>query len=274
MKHFKGIIATSQIDAHNEAISVDALNDLVERINSDYIPMGIEHDPRVPPKGRLVSARLVRLEDGEHGVEAIGEIFEAGDGTEMVSDGREIPLSKLEDGRLHIEFDRSYSDQEDQDIINEIGRLFSSKPREEIKKALDPLSILTIGGAFVLGAIATGFAKSMGSDAYDSLKAKTKKLLRKRKRDKGQEALLIFRFHVRTNDQDIEVEAILSNPSDEDIDAFFSSGMEQIDSWVSRHFDPSIGMRRITAEYANRELRLIFGVRKDAFPIIPKENRN
>ena len=164
MKHFKGIIGTSHVDAHNVVISVEALRDLVEQIKNNYIPMGTEHDPRIPPRGRFVSARIVTLEDGEYGVEGIGEIFEPGDSFELRNDGREIPLLRQEDGNLHIAFDRSYRDQEDQDIINEIARLFASKPQEQIKKALEPISILIIGGVFVLGGIASGFLGNVGAD--------------------------------------------------------------------------------------------------------------
>ncbi len=71
----------------------------------------------------------------------------------------------------------------------------------------------------------------------------------------------------------IEAEAILSNPTDEDIDAFFATGMKELDSMVSRYFEPNIGLRRMTAEFANKELKLIFCVRKDAVPMIPKENK-
>lgn len=134
---------------------------MVEQVNKQYIPMGIEHDPRIPPQGRLVSAKVVKLEDGEYGVEGVGEIFEPGDSYELKDDGREIPLHRQDADNLHIQFDRNYRDRDDQDIINELGRIFGSEPQEEITKSIDPINILTICGAFVLGGIATGFLENL-----------------------------------------------------------------------------------------------------------------
>ncbi len=128
-------------------------------------------------------------------------------------------------------------------------------------------------GGFALGGIAAGFLAKMGSNAYDSLKAKISKLLRKKKQEEDNEALLVFCFLVSTDDHYIEVEAVLSNPTDEDIDAFFASGINQLDPFVSRYFEPNIGLRRMTAEYANKELKLMFCVRKDAVPMMPNENK-
>lgn len=272
MKHFKGIIATSHVDRHNEVMPVETLETMVEQVNRQYIPMGIEHDPRIPPQGRLVSAKVVQLEDGKYGVEGIGEIFEQGDSYELKEDGREIPLHGQEADNLHLQFDRNYRDKEDQDIINEIGKLFGSKPQEEIKKALDPISILTVGGAFVLGGIASGFLGKIGSDAYDTIKSKIIKLLQKKVKEKEHESLLVFSFWVSKDVYHIEVEAILTNPTSDDIDAFFKSGLEQLDSLVLQYFDKNIGLRRITTKYENKKLSIMFGVRKDAVPIFPKED--
>lgn len=274
MKHFKGIIATSHVDAHNEVMPVETLETMVEQVNRQYIPMGIEHDPRIPPQGRLVSAKVVKLEDGEYGVEGIGEIFEPEDSYELKDDGREIPLHRQDDSSLHIQFDRNYRDQDDQTIINELGLIFGTEPQEEIKKSLDPISILTIGGAFVLGGIANGFLGKIGSDAYDSIKSRLSRLLRKKTQEKNHESLLIFRFWVSFEEHCIEVETILTNPMYEDIDAFFESGIRQLDPLVSQYFDSKAELRRMTAEYKNNELKLMFGVRKDGVPMFPNEDRN
>jgi len=272
MKHFKGIIATSHVDRHNEVMPVETLEAMVEQVNKQYIPMGIEHDPRIPPLGRLVSARVLQLEDGEYGVEGIGEIFEPGDIIELQNDGREIILHGKVKENLYLRYDRNYRDREDQVIINELSNLFGSEPKEEIKKSLDPISILTIGGAFVLGGIANGFLGKIGSDAYDSVKAKITKLLQKKAKKKEHEPLLIFSFWVSADGYHLEVEAILTNPTSEDIDSFFKSGLNQLDSLVSLYFDKKIGLRRIITKYENKELNLLFGVRKDAVPMFLKKD--
>ena len=202
----------------------------------------------------------------------IGEFFEQGDIYELKDDGREIPLHGQDVDNLHVQFDRNYRDQEDQDIINELGSLFGSEPQEEIKKSLDPISILTIAGAFALGGIANGFLSKMGSDAYDSIKSKITKLMQKKAKEKDHESLLVFYFWVSVDGYHIEVEVILTNPTSEDIDAFFISGLKQLDSLVLQYFDKNIGLRRITTKYENKKLNLMFGVRKDAVPMFQKED--
>jgi hypothetical protein len=273
MKQFKGILATSHVDAHNEIMPVETLEAMVNQINQQYIPMGIEHDPRIPPKGRLVSAKVVPLEDGEYGVEGIGEIFEPGDSYELKNDGREIPVHAIDDDKLHIQFDRNYRDEEDQEAITAIGELFDSKPQEELKKSIDPISILTLSGAFVLGGIANGFFGKIGSDAYDYLKGKITGLLnRKNAIQDKHEALLVFSFWVTTGPQGFEVEIILTNPSPEEIEHFLEVGMHQVDQFVSQYYSQYLGIRRMTYKYESNTLAIMHVVRKDAVPMFPKEN--
>jgi hypothetical protein len=147
-----------------------------------------------------------------------------------------------------------------------------SKPQQEIKKSLEPLSILAIGGAFILGGIANGFLGKIGSDAYDSIKSKITELFQKKAKEKKHEALLVFSFLISVDEYHIEVETILTNPTSEDIDNFLKSGLHQLDSLVLEYFDKNAGLRRITTRYENKELHLIFGVRKDAVPMFPEED--
>ena len=272
MKQFKGILATSHVDAHNEVMPVETLEAMVDQINRQYIPMGIEHDPRIPPQGRLVSAKVVPLEDSEYGVEGIGEIFEPGDSYELKNDGREIPVHAFDDDKLHIQFDRNYRGEEDQEAIFAIGELLDSEPQEEIKKAIDPISILTIGGAFVLGGIANGFFGKIGSDAYDYLKDKLKGLLnRKNAVQENHEALLVFSFWVSNGTQRFEVEVILTNPSPKEIEHFLEVGMRQIDQHVSHYYSEDLSIRRMIFKYESDSLIFMHGVRKDAVPMFPKQ---
>lgn len=272
MKHLKGILATSHVDLHDEIMPLQTLETMAKQINTHYIPMGIEHDPRIPPQGRLITAQVVKLEDGEYGVEGLGEIFEPGDSYELKDAGREIPIHKNRSkNKIEIGFDRNYRSQEDQEIIKEISKLFGSEPQEELKKALDPISIITISCAFLLGGLANGFLGKMGSDAFDAFKGKLKKLLKKKEEEKDHERLLDFRFLIEINGCTGEVETILTNPTDDDIDEFFEDGLKQLDSVVLEYFDPNIGLRKITLEYSNRRINLLFGIRKDAVPMFPKD---
>jgi len=70
---------TSHVDKHSEKMALSALEDLVDLVNKQYTPMGIEHDPRIPPVGRVLSAHIEELEDGEFAVDGIAEVFEEGE---------------------------------------------------------------------------------------------------------------------------------------------------------------------------------------------------
>jgi hypothetical protein len=54
---------------------------MVGLIRSAYLPMWNNHDPRIPPFGRVVAAEVRQLSDGECAVEAEIEVFEEGDST-------------------------------------------------------------------------------------------------------------------------------------------------------------------------------------------------
>lgn len=74
----KGIGATSHLDLHNCRLSKEMLEELVNNINNEKyaIRMGIEHDSSIMPIGKILSGKMLELEDGEYAVEIEQEIFE------------------------------------------------------------------------------------------------------------------------------------------------------------------------------------------------------
>ncbi|HEY9152739.1 MAG TPA: hypothetical protein VIN60_07630 [Anaerolineales bacterium] len=95
LMHAKIRMITTHIDKHNERFAPSALDDFVRSINQQYMPMGVEHDPRIPPIGRILSAHIEELEDGEYAVDGIAEMFESDKDIEFLDDGREIPVHDL-----------------------------------------------------------------------------------------------------------------------------------------------------------------------------------
>ena len=243
---------------------------LVDQINRSYIPIGIEHDPRIPPQGRVVSARLSVLDDGANAVETEMELFEPGDSIPLDNSLREIPVRDYDPNKLEISYDKNYRDQESQLLIQDIADLLGTSPQEEAKKSLDPLSVLTIAGAFLLGGIAAGFLNKLGADVWDTLKTKTKQLIDK-KREKVKDNLLLFEFSVPVAEQLIAARVILTNPSGEDIEDFFENGLRDLDEILVRYVDLNIGLKVIVFESSEGKLRVLFGVRKDAVPLFPAQ---
>ena len=273
MKYFKGIIATSHIDSQNEWMTFAALESMVEQINTQRIPMGIEHDPRIPPQGRAVSAQLEQLDDGEFAVVAISEVFEEGDEIEFRDDGREMPLREFGDDRLYIIYDKSYRDQSDQELLEEMRTLVSGETSEYVKKSLDPITVLTIAaGGFIAGNIASGFFQKVGSDAWDSFKDKLKRLIGRRRGNKS-ENLLLFQFVIRDADRTLSIETILSDPGDRDIEVFFEQGLKGLDAKVPAYLEDNAHLKKLVLEYADGKLKVLFGVRRDAVPIHFEEHK-
>ena len=267
MKLSSQIIATTHVDLHSERMTVGALESLVELINGSHTPVGIQHDPRIAPVGRVASARVRKLDDGEYAAEAVVELFEPGDEIRLIDGDRELPIHRCEGQGLEVLYDRNFRDSEDQVLIQRIGGLFGTRPQEEVKKAVDPLTVLSIGGVFVLGCIAKGFLTKLGGDAYESLKDCLKKLFARRK---AGENLLVFRAVVTTPGYDAEVVVVLSNPSDADIEDFLELALPMLDELVQACWDPQSGLKRLVFEYSDKRLTLKFGVRKDAVPLYPK----
>jgi len=218
MKRFESILASTQLDQRGEMFSRSSLESAAALLKRHYLTLGIEHDPRIAPVGRVIDAWVEDLPDGSSLLRSVGELFEPEDQLPPQID-RTIVERTYEAGRLQVVFDRTYENQEDIAEINDIAERFGSKPRFEGKKALDPLSVPLIGGSFVLGKIASGFFKEIGSDSYKWLKTKLSGLI-ERQRSKSKEQLLVFAFTVNRNGGSVLVQTILTNPKAEDIENF------------------------------------------------------
>jgi hypothetical protein len=262
----EGVFATSHVDRHHEKITVEALRSFAAMTNSTYIPVLIEHDPRVPPQGRVISAELRQLEDGEYAVVGISEIFEEGDVIPFKNDGREIPICEFSENRIHIMYDRSYINREDIKEIENLKNLLNAEAEEEGKKALEPISVLGLGAAFILGGISSGFLNKVGEDGYELLKNKIKNLLN-RKRLNKQEYLFRLETNIEREDGILNIVTIITNPTNEDIDSLLSSGLKQLDQLTERLGPETTNIKKIVCEFRAGELREPFGIRKDAVPV-------
>lgn len=266
MKQSAQIIATTHIDLHGEKMTVSALEDIVNQVNMYSIPLGTEHDPRIPPYGRIESAKIIKLDDGEYAVEAVFEIFEHVDDFKLSKPSKELPPRNSDLAEFHLVYDRNFRDDEDHVLINDISELFGTDSREELKKAFEPLTVLTIIASFVIVGIARGFLNKLGEDGYLLLKDLLKKLMG-RKKEGEVEKLLQFQLVIHLDQQAIEVDVILTNPSNYDIDKFFDTEFKKLDQLIFLYSNSDIGLRRLIFEYKNGALGLSFALRKDGVPL-------
>ena len=272
MQKVKARIATTHLDKHGDKLSLRILEDMCKATNESIIPMTVEHDPRIMPIGRYFAAEIVRLEDGEYALDAIGEYFFRGNEKLTQLNNKYVNVEFFDKGHRGICYDRNFKNKEDQENITKLTNLLqcNEPASEEIKKALDPLSILKITGCFILGAIATGFLNKIGSDAYDTL-IKLLTTLTKRKKEE-KEKLLDFNFTVYdSNDKKVATQIILTNPSEDDINNILQYGLKELDRILPYYFhnihEESHKIVKLVFEYKNGEFELKYALSDDGLPL-------
>ncbi len=256
------IMSSTKLDKHNEKMTKEALEKMAENVNKYYIPVGIEHDPRIEPQGRVISAEVFQGEDGEYYLKGIIETFT--ENSEIKSDSEKIMrIDKFNNDCLELHYDRSYKD--DLDLLNEINYAINSsvKPQFQNKKSLEPLSLLTIGGAFIAGGIASGFLNKIGSDAWDKIKPLLSQLFNK---NKAQEKLFSLNLVVDHNGEKILIDIILTNPTEEDLDKLYLK-INEIDAFITPILSTNFNIRKFVIEFKDGLFNSKFIVKKDCVPI-------
>jgi hypothetical protein len=263
-------MTTTHVDKHNERMSVDALKGFVDLLNRQYTPMGVEHDPRIPPVGRVISAQIEELPDGEFAVDGIAEFYEEGQEIEFKDDGREIPIELPSEG-ITISPDRSYLEPNDKELLQELKNLLKGEINPQVKKSIEPISILIIAASFMAGGIAQGFLSKIGEDIWEKLKSKINELVNSKTRVE-KDRLLVFEFTVDLENNPLSLETILANPSESEIRKFLDDGLGQLDKKTNHFFQHRHYLRKVVFEYKDNKLKVIFGLRKDGVPLsIPDE---
>lgn len=271
MRKAEGVIATSHVTSRGDRLSIEALQQLADSVADRFIPVGIEHDPRIAPQGRIQSAELRKREDGEYEVAAVLEFFEAeeaGKVTEAPDDSREIVTPRLPES-LSLSHDWTHRHDEDKDDLRGIADALSGPLTFESKNAAEPISVLTIAGAFVLGGIASGFLGQIGSDAWATIKAKMLNVLSRKNLRKGEQ-LVTFHAVIEREGYLLEVELVATNPTDDDLDRMVYQGLATLDRVVPSFIKSSPELRRLVFEIKGGEVELLFGVRKDCRPVTAK----
>lgn len=267
MKTLESVIATTRIDRQNERMALSCLEGMVEQVRSDIIPILRNHDPRIPPIGRLLSARIDKLADGEFAIVGTLQTFEEGEEIPLLEVGRTIPI-RVPFSNFEVVFDRSYRLKADQDEIDHLVGLVKASKQEEGKKALEPLSILAIAGIYLLGKFAEGFLQKVGEDSWEAFTSAIKRLMG-RKRVSTSEFVLQFQFVPSNLPYPLSVQVNITNPSDDDVDIFLSEGMKALDAVVPTLISTRSDLRTLVFDFSRGKTRFRFAIRKDSAPVLP-----
>lgn len=260
-------MVTTHVDLHGERFALEALESMRDHIRSSYLPFIYNHDPRCPPLGRVFSAEIVRLEDGEHALDAEVEMFESGP-LPALADNRSIAMRTLPTDGFHLTVDRTFSEPEFGESVDAIVRLFKTPPQLEVKKALEPIAVLGItAGVFVVGKFAGAFFSHLGNRAAVALSTRLKDIFRRKRAD--QTSLLRFEFEFMHEGVNCRADVILTGPNDGEIDAFLAHGLSEVDKMLPLYLNQVEGLVRFVFVYSGGKLKLEFAVRRDAIPVFP-----
>jgi hypothetical protein len=265
MKQIEATLSSTLVDKHGDMMTREALEFSAETFNTHCVPIGYEHDPRHAPLGRFVEAWIEDLPSGVSVLKARGDLFEPND-TLPSEIGKPIVEKHHPGGPLRLAVDLSYAGIEFRDDITSISDILGSRVQYEVKKAVEPISILILSGTFVFGAIASGFFGGIGTDAYELLKARLKAMLAKQ-RKRSKEQLLVFEFTVSHLGHRVAVHTIVTNPDDVAVDSMLGKALYDLDEISPDLFSDRHHLSRLVYMYDNGTLSFLYGVREDGYPV-------
>ena len=266
-------MATTHVDLDNEKMALEGLESFAATINNNYLPLTVEHDIRKAPIGRVVSAAVVSLEDGEFAVKGTLEVFEEHDTLSTIrGDGRRILIEHGDIPTFTVGYDRTYESPEGRELLAALKQLSpKSGSTAQVKKSVDYVSVLTIiitaGGSL----IAKGALERLGQDGYEKLKKILADYFASRKQSK--EHVLDFQFTALWQGQAVEVHIVLTNPTRGELEMLFASGFIHVDEFLAKCQGENLA--RFVFEYKSGHLECLYILRGDCVPLqVRRATRN
>jgi len=179
-------------------------------------------------------------------------------------------MRHVQQGSYEVICDRSFLDEEQKAYVDEIASILKVAPVEELKKAVEPVSVLTIAVGAAIGAFGRAFFSKLGEEAALALVDRIKRAFAKGAKRGDDDNLLVFLFSCEQADRKIEIQVILENPNPETIELFFKEGFSELDNVVAQNIMIEENLRRLVYSFDNSGLSVMYGVRKDAFPLYPR----
>lgn len=244
-------------------ITKEALEGMVESLNSRPTPMNVEHDVTKPPIGRTISGRLVQLDEHNWAVEAEFELFGKTVEAQILSstDLQRVDLDSLPSPAEHplelgVDF-RSYDRDEVARVADLAGGAGPVRAHDDYGRfsgVAEALLVIALGNLAVAGYwFAKGFFTRAGEEAgaafggevgedmlgvYRSFKRALRQLIERRK-PADQPPLTMFAFDLdRPGGGAIEIEGS-SRAEGESLERFLDAGSDLVR--VARRVVASLG---------------------------------
>lgn len=268
MRIVEQIAATTHVDQHGDRLTRRALRSMLRQIERRYLWSYLEHDYRNPPIGRTAGGYVKELKDGNLALITRMEIFDANDVGMTTNDTKECVIRIHPRDNIEIEYDRSYSRADYMELVSELQDALDSKtqPREELKKALEPLSFLMIAGSFVLGSMASGFFNKIGADGWDKLNAILPRIIKKRRED-SKEYVLTFDFTVEPQQgKPFTCQIHFTNPKENEIADSLKTVLADAENTVTMLSTARRDISKVCFDVVNGSARLSYVVGRSGIP--------
>lgn len=265
MKVREATFATTNVDSHGEMLTEAALEQMAKHIASAFLPFGIEHDPRIPPIGRIAQASVVANGAG-FALQGTIEVFEDGDQPPVPEPSRPTLLRWSKDDQPSIIDDRSFRGSEDQEVMGLLRQTLGASAHTERKKAAEAIAIITLAVKGLGTILGTGFVAKIGEDAWDAAKPHLKRLFRIKRPAPAQ--LFVIEHTVELGGRNRRVDVILSDPSDEDIEALTQRRLKPIEGATLRALEGFPEIVRLVFSFSDAAGPVLqYGVLSSGFPI-------
>lgn len=289
-KRYRGQIIRSG-EHGGVVITREAVEGMLEQLRESPKPMNIEHDPTVPPVGRMKDGWLVEVEGGEVALETEMEIFD-GTVTAVLKPTREfqeeidrLPGWPTANGVLEITTDaRSYlrADVEVlRDIAAAVGEAKADDNAMRFSELPDPLLIFGLGSSLTAaGWFMKGFFTKAGealgeevgkdlAEAYRKLKKQAVEMIERRKpADRPPITLLTFRID-RPGGGSVEIEGS-SRAIGAGLEAFLDAG-SQLLPIATVYLRAAPEPRRVVKmhfTYTRKGWAFVYGLDEEALPLM------
>lgn len=225
--------------------------------------------------GRIVSAEVSHLPDGELALEGMAEIFEETDTFDsLAGDGRAIEIPREDIPTFNVEYYRTYETADGDRLLESLKELSPASESVPIaKKAFEPISTIVIAaGVFAIGTLATGFLSKLGEEVYEGLKARLAAHFQRTSSPSPR--ILDFRFTVAHQGDFVEVHVLVENPTTrEQLEVLFSSNFAGLDALLLEFDHSKWAIAKFVLQYKNGQLDVLYLLRKDCVPGIPESEQ-
>ena len=269
-------IATTHAFPDHRGITLDDLKRHLNTIDQAIIPVYSVHDPRQPPIGRVVSGLIVGLEDGEYALDVNVELFDPSFVPESgTSIDKKVAIVNKPDGKFGIWCDMTSMAPEKAGLLLEISKILGTRISSGSSTGIlqEELPILVIGiGMLPFGYIADTISRWLGLEKITPLTGKLTRMFTASREDQP-DSLLIFDLDVTDKQKrSLVIEVIMTNPSEKDIESFFTWGIGELDRILPPFYLSRLHPKKIVMNYNDGSFKVLYAIQEQGIPMIPRSH--